>query len=716
MKRILLSALVAVAAAPIISGGVAHAQIAAAIGKPLPSPDLPAGTVSVRVVAGSPSKPVANTEVTLVVNGTPQVARTDDAGRAHFKDLPAGAQLQAKVLDDDKKEVTSDPFSLPDTGVRVMLTTRPWNPGGGAGGAPFAGGAGMPNPRQMSGEPRPEDADPPGTLTVRLTYDDFKDAPPIDQPVALVGYSADDSVKYQIGKSDKDGRATFSGLDRTGGTAYFAMTLLPRGTGLERLISSPVVNDPRVGVRLILSGEKRTSTEPNVDDLTKLEKQDNAPPAGKIRIGLEGGVDGNAEVRLVDAETKSVLGRSKPTLAAPDPQDIQANAQFENKTDIPAGTLDVLVHGGGGSDDGPMPNISIKVAAADAPDVLVEAQTGADGKTQLKVTKLDKQLVATITVNGKPLSTKPFDLAKQGGSIVVEAHWDAEGKPEAMFDLVPRLGQVVYAETVMHGNMYRSIPFQPVADRGTRATLFIFPRILFSFSLTSRIDDEYLAVNGRFEISNNSWAPYLASADGLIVPLPHGFTGGLVADKDQQMASVEPKVGFRVVRPIPPGMTAFHGAFSVPVERGTVHWAMDLPWGAFNSGMEILQVPGMTVDTPKGVEGQVMTVPQGTYFVLPRIQIMPKQSMVMTINGLPSAPAWRLWVPRIIGILVIVLILGGVTFAVLRAGPGKQGSVAIRRQQLLDALVAMEKAGSKNEKRREELIKELESLWDEGTT
>ena len=29
-----------------------HAQIAGAIGKPLPSPDLPAGTISVRVVAG----------------------------------------------------------------------------------------------------------------------------------------------------------------------------------------------------------------------------------------------------------------------------------------------------------------------------------------------------------------------------------------------------------------------------------------------------------------------------------------------------------------------------------------------------------------------------------------------------------------------------------------------------------------------------------------
>ncbi|MBC7978851.1 MAG: hypothetical protein H7138_28030, partial [Myxococcales bacterium] len=54
----------------------ATAQPAAALGKPLPSPDLAVGTISVRIVAGSMSSPVVGTDVTLVVNGTPRVART----------------------------------------------------------------------------------------------------------------------------------------------------------------------------------------------------------------------------------------------------------------------------------------------------------------------------------------------------------------------------------------------------------------------------------------------------------------------------------------------------------------------------------------------------------------------------------------------------------------------------------------------------------------
>jgi hypothetical protein len=263
----------------------------------------------------------------------------------------------------------------------------------------------------------------------------------------------------------------------------------------------------------------------------------------------------------------------------------------------------------------------------------------------------------------------------------------------------------------MHGNLYRTLPFQPVTNRGTRATLFIFPRILFTFSITSRIDDEFLAVNGRFELSNNSWIPY-AGTDGVMVPLPKGFTGGLVAEMDQGDVAIEPKQGFRIIRPIAPGAKQFHGAFSLPVDGGNVHWAMDLPWGAFNSGMEILQVPGMSVETPKGGDGQVMTVPQGTYFVMPRIQILPNQSMVLTIHGLPEPAKWRVWVPRVVGVAVVLVIIGGIVFAFIRSKSDSAGREA-RRQQLLDALVSMDKAGSKNPARRDELIKELEALWDE---
>src|SRR4029079_6261643 len=112
--------------------------------------------------------------------------------------------------------------------------------------------------------------DPPGTITVRVSYDDLKDTPE-GVPVALVGYSADDSISYQVLKTDKAGRAQVTGLDRSSGTSYFAMTEPQSNGGLDRLTSAPMVLESQVGLRLILSSEKRDSKSPPIDDLAKLD-------------------------------------------------------------------------------------------------------------------------------------------------------------------------------------------------------------------------------------------------------------------------------------------------------------------------------------------------------------------------------------------------------------------------------------------------------------
>jgi hypothetical protein len=715
----LLGALGAYALVSLLFVGTAAAQMAGALGKPLPSPDLDVGTVSVRVVAGAPSSPVTGIEVTLVVNGATRAARTDAAGRAFFKDLPPGAKLQAKIVDEDQKDVSSEEFELPASGgVRVMLSTRPWSPGAGGTAAAAGGAGGVPPPRQMSGEPQPDTNDVPGTMTVRLSYNDFAAEPPVDVPVVIVGYAHDGKVTTQVVKTGQDGRAKFKGLDRTGGTSYFAMAQLPRNGAIDRLASTAVVLDPRSGVRLILSSDTRDSTAPPIDDLAKLEAQDAAPPAGKIRVGLEGGADPNATITLIDAEQQLVVGRAKAEQAPPDPSDVQAQARFDDKPDVPvpAGTLRLKVHGGSRSDD-PLAGVAVRLVPASTQASSGEPPqlTPASGELEL-TTALKEPVIAVVTINGKELRSPPLDLTKSGGILDVTARWPSQGKPEVMFDLVPRAGQVLYVETSMHGQSYRSLPFQPLAKRGTRVTLFIYPRVLFRFSLTSRIDDEYLGVNGRFEVSNNSWSPFVAGPDGMMIPLPKGFVGGLVAEKDQADVALVPGEGFRIIRPIPPGQRAFHGAFSLTVKGGDVTWNWDLPWGAYNSGIEFLQVPGMQVSTPPGVNGQTMTVPQGTFFVLPQISILPKQAMAMTIRGLPSPPAWRVWLPRIIGAIVVLVMLGGVLFAIYRARsvPPALAARHARRQQLLDELVELEKTGSQDPKREEQILAELETLWDDA--
>ena len=154
-------------------------------------------------------------------------------------------------------------------------------------GGPMAGGP--PQPRMMSGRPREQAGDPSDTLTVRLTYDDLVDPrPPMDQPVVLVAYKYDQTVTAQVVKSDGAGRAVFTGLDRAGATSYFAMTTLARGDVHDRLTSGPILMIGEAGQRLMLSGEKRDSGTPAVDDLSQLSPQppDAIAPVAKRSMSM----------------------------------------------------------------------------------------------------------------------------------------------------------------------------------------------------------------------------------------------------------------------------------------------------------------------------------------------------------------------------------------------------------------------------------------------
>jgi hypothetical protein len=97
-------------------------------GVPLPTTDLPAGNVSVRVVRGSFADNVGDATVTFLVDGKPTDVRTDAMGRAEIKDVRPGARLKASVLVDGERLETQE-VTIGETGFRFILST-------GAGAAP----------------------------------------------------------------------------------------------------------------------------------------------------------------------------------------------------------------------------------------------------------------------------------------------------------------------------------------------------------------------------------------------------------------------------------------------------------------------------------------------------------------------------------------------------------------------------------------------------
>lgn len=136
--RVMIAALFATfmvaspAAAQTPPGGVQMPAPAMMSGLPLPSAELPVGTVTVRVVRGELSSIIPNQPVELVTpNGTLNT-KTNDEGRAHFDGLTPGITVQARTRVDGA-QVESRTFEVPSSGgIRVMLV------GGAAGAAPTA--------------------------------------------------------------------------------------------------------------------------------------------------------------------------------------------------------------------------------------------------------------------------------------------------------------------------------------------------------------------------------------------------------------------------------------------------------------------------------------------------------------------------------------------------------------------------------------------------
>jgi hypothetical protein len=90
-------------------------------GIPRPVDDLPAGSISVRLIRGSLSNNIPNHPVQLRVGDRVLTVRTDDAGRAQFDRIEAGAAVKASA-DVDGEHLESAEFQAPSSGgIRMLL-------------------------------------------------------------------------------------------------------------------------------------------------------------------------------------------------------------------------------------------------------------------------------------------------------------------------------------------------------------------------------------------------------------------------------------------------------------------------------------------------------------------------------------------------------------------------------------------------------------------
>jgi hypothetical protein len=260
--------------------------------------------------------------------------------------------------------------------------------------------------------------------------------------------------------------------------------------------------------------------------------------------------------------------------------------------------------------------------------------------------------------------------------------------------------------------VFRSRPIQLLEATGTHLPISIFPRIMLKFEKRAGVEDEMLGVRGTYTIDNWSWMPYSAGPDGMVIPLPKGFRGAKIAEEHQSIASIAPGEGVRILRPLSPGRTQFIVGYTLYSSGGELDWRLDIPYTMFQSDLQIRLADGMEVKPEGRARGQLAEGRDGSqFYLLNDISIFAGQSMVMKISGMPAPPAWRVWVPYLVLIVVVMLIAGGVVFA-LMARPARAAPAAAdkRRSALLDELAEIDRTG-KDPARREQVVAELERIW-----
>ena len=740
----------------------AAAQMADALGKPLPASDIAVGTVTVRVVDGAPSKPLIGIDVELMVpgGGSARAARTDAEGRATFVKLSPGDRYAARVTTmsgEEQKVTESEPFEVPaQGGLRILLSTSLWQGAGGgeampgmAGGMPGMAG-GMPDPRQMSGISRPQPGDPAGQLTIRVVRGQMSNNVP-DHPVHLVGYASDGSITRVTQRTDVAGRVVFQGLVQDK-IAYYAMTDLPRQLGdrtvSDRVRSGLIMMPPEVGLRLLLAGEKLDSTAPPVEDMARVTDQISSLGPGEVVVQLFGQPETIPHVELMKLDGQAATSVARSRLAAGGPTGVRGlvDDQLTPQPALAVGTAVVTVQRITRDSTSPVAGIELELEplAADgtAAGEPVRQVTDAQGKATFSALTPGAQVRVVARVHGTRVEGKPFAVAASGGlGVAVNVAWSDEGGAEARFrDIPAEPDAVYYARAEVGGKFFHTAPFQMAGDRGTTLRMLAFQSmsepVAFSFHTQGIIDDVFMAFQSQLTITNFSYAPWDPGKDGFVMPLPAGFVGAQVGEEMTIRVGVDPDRGFIWRGSIPPGGAEFMGFFSLPITKGTLQFDLPLPHGSFNSLLALQQTPGMKVESPANARGREWTDPAGgKHYVISNIQIRPEQRMVLTASGLPMHPAWQRQLSWGAGIVVIGLLVWGLSgvFRRRRApaaqADGDEGrddqtrrrKLEKRRESLLDELVALESEKAaldddEYEKRKGKLTRQLESIYHDLAT
>lgn len=345
--------------------------------------------------------------------------------------------------------------------------------------------------------------------------------------------------------------------------------------------------------------------------------------------------------------------------------------------------------------------------------------------------------IALVDDGGRPIAGRQVQLGQVGGDNAVRVFKALAGADGvARFEALATGEETGYAAIIEHQGMRLGTEaFRMSATAGMRGQIRALgrtsdPKVL-RFDNRARlileVGEDALQMMEELIFKNVSDKVFDPGAEGVVVPLPDGFSG---AKELEGSAPVEVRAGqgVAVKSPIPPNSGALFATrirvgFVVPADgSSSVIIEQKLPFGLEGA---LLLVPESAKLTPEAVglrAGEVKADAQGNKVKLYDLDpIAPGGTLALTVRGLPALDRTG---RNITGVLCLVLVLAAVVgFQRPRETAHAQNSAAQlsdRREKLFAELVALEhrrRAGGKGdaalEEQRQALVTRLETVYRE---
>ncbi|MEM7157798.1 MAG: hypothetical protein AAF799_33470 [Myxococcota bacterium] len=604
--------------------------------------------------------------------------------------------------------------------------------------SPAWAGPGRPDPRQMSGIPRPDPQIPAGEVTVRVLRGSF-DQPALDAVVELELRSPDGRLAaLRSSEAGNQGRVHFRDLgDFTGGQAV-ARVVLDGETIRSQQID--ILPETGTAVMLVKGAPKRAPTQeislPGiVFDFPKT-------PPGTLMVGV---FDLGKRQGLTDVEVQLVVttadGQQSTNALETGPM---GQATFEGIADIPAdATLQVQTV----LDDGPEPYRSMVFSpqpakgqaivlargrmsrAGGSPHEGGAAASGAGGdnphapaaRRKLPPPQISTKL-APGTVSALVLDSKDQPLANQAITIVkkdfsgTETRFEAKTGPDgiATHADLPVVNDALYYIAVSYDAAPYTSSFFGLDKRGgVTVAMRVWPvtsdpavaRSAIQFEIIEAENDSAQVIQ-IYEVLVTGEEAYWPGKEPLVIEGIEGAKGLVVLRGADDWLDHEDKAPFATLsHPIPPGeVAALSIGYLIDGHDGTIELDWAPPFQIIESAVVVSDQ--LTLDAP-GAKRSEREIPDQPGLDYTRVAYELGQQgtgpVRATVSGLRGTERIYAKIGIVVGLALALVALIGVVTA-------PRGTAQARLERRRDALLAALET-SRDERKRRRMVAALDRVY-----